>query len=393
MTDKWNNFVNFLRPWTVGDFPLQSLQACLQSVLGSMLSEKLTIDGLSFTNQESSLVIKEIVGYDGDAMILTPFLPIRLMDLDGFLRVDMEKWGCNVGMTIGKEIKLYYHSESIKKTVCICQIKLDSNDINGNNFFSLLTADRFDSKAILDYCNELFKDINPEELVFGFLKPYLFRPDRKFKQLLQTELKNKGLEEEAINRVLKDLDISVSYKGQQKAKIQVEKENDEVSTSHDTTKFSIDGTNYLSKRNFVLTVVKQYVKDNPEITYEELNRFFRSDIISKVRGVVRPLAKVNEWIKTSPDLKKRYCLAENEIITLSTGEKVVVNNQWGKNTFPRFLNLIKNLYTISSDREYQDFPLTPCDEFLRENDVEKEMYSKGINISFGSLQNFKKENK
>lgn len=140
-------------------------------------------------------------------------------------------------------------------------------------------------------------------------------------------------------------------------------------------------------------MVRQYVKDNPEITYEELNRFFRSDIISKVRGVVRPLAKVNEWIKTSPDLKKRYCLAENEIITLSTGEKVVVNNQWGKNTFPRFLNLIKNLYTISSDREYQDFPLTPCDEFLRENDVEKELYSKGINISFGSLQNFKKENK
>lgn len=86
-------------------------------------------------------------------------------------------------------------------------------------------------------------------------------------------------------------------------------------------------------------------------------------------------------------------MAENEIITLSTGEKVVVNNQWSKNTFPRFLNLIKNLYTISSDREYQDFPLTPCDEFLRENDVEKEMYSKGINISFGSLQNFKKENK
>lgn len=100
MTDKWNNFVNFLRPWTVGDFPLQSLQACLQSVLGSMLSEKLTIDGLSFTNQESSLVIKEKAGYDGDAMILKPFMPIRLMDLDEFLRIDMEKWGCNVGMTI-----------------------------------------------------------------------------------------------------------------------------------------------------------------------------------------------------------------------------------------------------------------------------------------------------
>lgn len=393
MTDKWNNFVNFLRPWTVGGFPLQSLQACMQSILGSMLSKKLIIDGISFTHQESSLVIKEIVGYDGDTMIAKPFMPIRLMDLDAILCGDMEKWGCNVGMTIGKEIKLYYHSESIKKTVCVCQIMLDSNDINGNKCFSLLTTDRFNSKAVLDYCDELFKNIDPEELVFGFLKPYLSRPDRKFKQLLQAELKNKGLEEEAINRVLKDLDISVSYKGKLEAKIQVKNENDVVSTSHDTTKFSIDGTNYLSKRNFVLTVVKQYVKDNPEITYEELNEFFRSDIISKVRGVVRPLEKVNEWIKISPDLTKRYCLAENEIITLSTGEKVVVNNQWGKNTFPKFLNLIKNLYTISSDREYQDFSLTPCDEFLRENDVEKEMYSKGINISFGSLQNFKKENK
>ena len=143
MRDKWNDFVNFLRPWTVGNFPLQSLQACLHSVLGSMLSKKLTIDGLTLTHQESSLVINKVVGYENNAPKVAPFMPIRLMDLDNFLREYMEKMGCKIGITIGNDIKLYYYSDSIEKTVCVCKMKLDTDDSIGQKFFSLLTADNF----------------------------------------------------------------------------------------------------------------------------------------------------------------------------------------------------------------------------------------------------------
>ncbi len=387
MRNKWNDFVNFLRPWTVGSFPLQSLQACLHSVLGSMLSKKLTIDGLSLTHQESSLVINKVVGYENNAPKVAPFMPIRLMDLDNFLREDMEKMGCKIGITIGNDIKLYYYSDSIEKTVCVCKMKLDTDDSIGQKFFSLLTADNFVSKELLDYCRGLFYEMNPEALVLRILNPYISYPNIKIKQLLKTELVNKGLGEDIVDEVLKKISVSVSYNGQGEQE-QAENKKNEATTSHDTTRFSIDGINYLSKRNFVLTVVKQYVKEHPGISYEELNNMFRSDIISKVRGVVRPLAMVTEWIKTQPDLTKRYCMGEDEIITLSSGEKVVVYNQWGSKSFPKFLELIEHLYTISCDRNYPDYPLASCSESVKEEFPEKEY--RGINISFGSLQNFKK---
>lgn len=137
-------------------------------------------------------------------------------------------------------------------------------------------------------------------------------------------------------------------------------------------------------------MVKKYVEDHPYITYDELNNVFRSDIISKIRGIVRPLETVKQWIETKPDLKKRYCLKEEEIITLSNGQKVVVNNQWGTGTFPKFLHLIENFYQIQSDREYSEYPLSSNVSMVSDNKDAPQKYSKGINISTNSLQDFKK---
>lgn len=392
MVNKWSQFVNFLRPWIDTDYPTESLQACLQSVLGSMLSEKLCIEKNVCTKDGTNLVIWEITGYDGKAEIRKALMPIRLNDLDSILEYDMDKLDCNIGMTIGKNIKLFYKPRKLNKSICVCNIAIDSADSNGLKFFSLLTDEDFVSSSVNDFIKGLYNLINPQDVIYELLKPYILNPRIKFKWLLRKELANKGFEGENVHAILKDLDIKVSYKGKNYPQKEIKPEK--LSTvSHDTTKFSIDGKLYLSKRNFVLYVVKQYVHDHPNITYSELNNVFRADIISKERGIVRPLKVVNEWIKTKPDLKRRYCMEKDEVITLSNGEQVVVYNQWGKSTFPGFLKLVEKYYTVQSDREYSEYPLSSHKEIVSESNDAKEQYSKGINISYGSLQNFKKENK
>ncbi len=392
MANKWEQFVNFLRPWIDTDYPTESLQACLQSVLGSMLSEKLCIENNVCTKDGTNLVIWEITGYDGTAERRKALMPIRLNNLDAILETDMDKLGCNIGMTVGTNIKLFYKSVKLNKSICVCDIAIDSTDSNGIKLFSLLTDAEFISSSVNDFIRGLYNQINPKQLIFELLEPYILHPGIKFKRLLLKELANKGFEGENVHTILKELDIKVSYKGQNYP-LQKDSSETRTTTSHDTTKFSIDGKLYLSKRNFVLQVVKQYVHEHPNITYAELNNVFHADIISKERGIVRPLKIVNEWIKTKPDLRKRYCMNSDEVITLSDGEQIVVYNQWGKNTFPGFLHLVETFYTVQSDREYSEYPLSSHKEIVSENNDAKEQYSKGINISFGSLQNFKKENR
>ena len=100
-------------------------------------------------------------------------------------------------------------------------------------------------------------------------------------------------------------------------------------------------------------LIKQYVVDNPDITIEDLERIFPSEIISKNRGVVRPLETVREWIKENPDVETRYCMKEDEIISLKNGMKVVVHNQWGTKHFPAFLQIAKTIYNIRSNQPYE----------------------------------------
>lgn len=387
MIEKWKHFVDFLQPWTIGNYPIESLQVTLRCVLETMLSKNLCIEVNA--NNESNLLISEIIEEDGEVVDKNPIMPIRLNDLDAILCGDMERLNCKIGMTIGKSIKLYYLPKELGTTVCISNIKLDTSSTDGNKLFSILTADAFNYEALDSFFCKRYKEIDSNKLISLILHPYIYNPDIKFKFLLRSILREKGIEEEFINDYLQKIKISVTYKGEHQT--ETKESIEDISTiSHDTTKFSIDGTNFLSKRNFVLFVVKKYVEDHPYITYDELNNVFRSDIISKIRGIVRPLETVKQWIGTKPDLKKRYCLKEEEIITLSNGQKVVVNNQWGTGTFPKFLHLIENFYQIQSDREYSEYPLSSNVSMVSDNKDAPQKYSKGINISTNSLQDFKK---
>ena len=46
-----------------------------------------------------------------------------------------------------------------------------------------------------------------------------------------------------------------------------------------------------------------------------------------------------------PDLRNRFFLEDDEVLTLSDGTKVVVYNQWGEN-FDKFLAVARELHNV-----------------------------------------------
>ena len=124
------------------------------------------------------------------------------------------------------------------------------------------------------------------------------------------------------------------------------------------TKYSFEGGPFLSKRRFVLEVVKQYVRNHPRITYESLIRVFPATLHSnKSNGVVKQYNDVLEQIAQNADVRNRFFLKKNEIIELSNGIKIVVHNQWG-NDFEKFLKVAEILYDVKSsdDDNIESFP-------------------------------------
>lgn len=123
------------------------------------------------------------------------------------------------------------------------------------------------------------------------------------------------------------------------------------SGSRDRTKYSFEGGELLSKRRFVLEVVKYYVRCHPQISYESLIRVFPATLNSnKTNGVVKRYNDVAKQVALNPDVRNRFFMKGDEIIVLSNGLKVVVHNQWGDD-FDKFLKVAESLYTVKSSNE------------------------------------------
>lgn len=194
------------------------------------------------------------------------------------------------------------------------------------------------------------------------MSDFMQEAEENVKELIKNMLLSEGFTEERIDKELTKIDIQVNIKTseiktQQAIQYTVSVTNEHTPESNssqirDTTRFSFDGgVKYYNKRKFVLEIIKDYIKKHPGITFNELEKVFYPEIHSRSRGVVKRYTEVQLMVEKSKDIKKRYFL-DGDIITLSDGTQIAVNNQWGTR-FPYFLNAIKDIYSVISDNEYR----------------------------------------
>ena len=93
--------------------------------------------------------------------------------------------------------------------------------------------------------------------------------------------------------------------------------------SKDLTKYSFNGKYNLSKGKLVLEVVRQYVIEHPDATFQELEQEFYSILRKHVVATLEDAIARN--IK---DNKKRYFVNKNDVITLADGTEISVYSGW-----------------------------------------------------------------
>lgn len=293
----------------------------------------------------------------------------------------MEEWNSNIGILFTKSIQVFYKSKNENEIpICIFTIQFDEKDIYGNALCNLLSFHSFNYKQIESFCENEYEKISSRSNVIRRIR-VLSKENYLIQKMVKDYLVSEGFEEKIVDRVLKKYSLSINIRDLSNIKFapitQVYQRG-----SRNTTRFSIDGgKTFYNKRHFVLNVIRQYIKENPKITLNELEKRFPSEIISKTRGVIRPLTVVQKWIKEKPDVATRYFMASSEIITLYDGMQIVVHNQWG-NSFYNFLAIARLLYDVKSDQPHEDIH----NKSNEEGEPEEKF---GIKISVDSFSKFR----
>lgn len=293
----------------------------------------------------------------------------------------MEEFSCNMGLLFSDKIDLYYMEDSSDLTpVCICSVSYEDNDVNGSIICNLLTYSAYDYKYFEQFCKTEYEKIPINSNLSKRLQK-LASDSALLTEIVKNYFISEGFDEVAIDEELSGISLKLKIKDSVGGPETIENTN-KTKSSHDTTKFSFDGgARFYKKRYFVLEIIRQFVKDHPNSTIDDLEAVFPSEIKSKKRGIVRPLSLVQEWVKENPDVETRFFMQPENVITLSDGMKVVVHNQWG-DSFPKFLTIAKKLYNVISDRPYQGVDTCAAD-------VDEPEEKFGIKISADSFSKFK----
>lgn len=365
MNDNWIEIVETLQPYVRCNSTepkyQQEIENCLK-FLGWRSSNKTMQSQVTINIGHKNSIRPDIVLYKNDI----PVLPIEIkrpnnicnMKQESQLMSYMRQLRLNIGLYIGENIQLYYDNPNdFDSPVCVFKVEFRKDDTNGDIFCEMFSCGKFDTTSLEYFCKERYNQIIARNNLQQRLNEFLFSGNatKNIITLIKEKFTKEGFEDEVLNAELSKLDINVNKKENHNlSQVIVTSSSPLEDTDKDQDAyFSFDGIKFHCKRRFVLELIKHYVQNNPNVSFEELEIQFPAELHRKSLGVVRTLSSVNDRIISQPDLRKRYFLKENEIITLSDGTKVVVNNQWGT-LFTKFLEKAKSLYHVTSRVDKND---------------------------------------
>lgn len=100
----------------------------------------------------------------------------------------------------------------------------------------------------------------------------------------------------------------------------------------DNSRFSLNGSNFLKKNEFAYLVVKTFIEQHPDYTYDQLKEIFNDDIIRPAWVCKGLLAKVDDLCDGSlsdKELESRYHFNSTDLCLKSAdGIEFFVSTQW-----------------------------------------------------------------
>lgn len=372
MNEIWPEIVEALLPYFASDIAESTYQGKIEECLrylgwkktnGTMQSQYVLPIGNNNTVRPDIVLFKP--------NIESPVLPIEVKRPSNVqcerqvtqLMTYVRQLNLKVGLYVGEKIQLYYNSDNGDFTN-VFTAEIQREDVNGSVLCNLLAFSDFDLDKLEDFCKAQYQQIQARDNLHRRITEFFSESNavQNVLSLLKDKFVPEGFDAKAIEEEFTHLNIVISYRNDNVAPSQqvepipthtdVLYQATQTKSGRDNTQFSFNGSKFYGKGRFVLEVIRHYVKEHPHTTYDDLRKQFPDELHSKSLGVVRLETDIRKEITLRPDRKRRYFLKPDEIIVLSDGTKVVVNNQWGT-LFPKFLKAAQMIYDVKSDTPYQ----------------------------------------
>lgn len=248
------------------------------------------------------------------------------------------------GLLIGQGIQLFYDGNlsNQEDPVLLEIIRFERDSVEGNMFVKLFNKNYYSNDDLKAYTTDKLQKITRLEL-FGKLNSIILSDEykNKIKELIKQDF-IRNYDGELIDSVLSELNFNVSDRSIVKESSINESDyklrnkiinNSEKRRAHDNSKYLFKGKVY-GKNRLVLAVIKEYVNNNPAITFEQLKNIFPDSLQGSETFTTKAdaLSKKDRRNFTNPD---ELIFIQDQIIAVST--------QWGIFNIPNFLQNCKRL--------------------------------------------------
>ena len=272
----------------------------------------------------------------------------------------MRQLKLTIGLYIGDHIEIFYDKPDAKEIISVFSVELEPDTKDGEKFVSLFDRGRYDQSGIHKFCEEQIAKQKEKENLDKIREKLLADGDSIIAESLKQYLSNKygdDITEDKIEEVLSPLKFSVSLEDNNTVSEETyiptpasDYKRDEigkVKVVYDYTKYKLNGSYPMGKNEFVLAVVKTYLREHPEMTYQELEDIFKPQLqksgnriddpkTSYGQGVIRSLV----YIKQRGYDDRRY---HDEILYSSDKVPFKVCTQWGIGNIGNIVELAKRL--------------------------------------------------
>lgn len=241
-----------------------------------------------------------------------------------------------IGLYIGENIQLFYEASDEKLPTQVYKVEIEEDDEKGKRLCSLLNYDTFDYDELLKFCISQKEKIQHTKETQKRLKDFFDDEhcEENIKHLLKEKFISEGLGEDLVTESLDKIRLLVQYPEQtanhnytisQKGTEGTYKKKIHKGKSYlDHTHYSINGYGDYGKGQLALEIVKMFVKDNPHLTFRQIERLLPLN--------VKEYSAIQNWKETTMDKKKetRWFENPNDLMRSMDGIEFAFTTQVGK---------------------------------------------------------------
>lgn len=262
----------------------------------------------------------------------------------------MRQLKLNFGLYIGENIQLFYDTPNdSEEAICVFKVEFLEDDEKGLELCNLLSYDNCSKEKLEEFSKDCYEKIietkNLKQRLNDFLSPA--NQKNNIKDLIKTKFLEEGFKEENIEKELENISFNI-YRKQEEIRIELPKisQNRQCNSERNNSKHLFNGQYHCMGR-YALEAIRDIVRNNPKITFSELEKFIPEELQNRTNGIIERLEDVKARKFGSKDTGKRYFMEEDEIIHLFDGTQVVVYTQWvSYGNFKVFKKAIEKYYHI-----------------------------------------------